>query len=127
MPFLDSLEKLINEHGSAAIRGEMIAKLRLEAELDAKKLADVTTERNRLLLENEQLKNQVETLSIPPDFIKHKSVLWLKDESGQYEDTPYCPKCKNIMHVLFPNDPHYWSCTPCQLQTPYSERPDTPE
>lgn len=126
MAVFDILEKYINEHGSAAIRSEVITLLREQAAVEAKKLAEVTAERDTLLVENETLRSQVAANAASNEFKPHRGVLWLKLDSGEYEDTPYCPKCKTIMHPLPPPDyadPVFWSCTPCSVKVTYCDPP----
>jgi DNA-binding MarR family transcriptional regulator len=67
---LDKLEKLIIEHGSAAVRADIIALLREEARVADKKIADLEAENatlndanNKLETENQRLKAELNRLS----------------------------------------------------------------
>lgn len=103
MGFLDSIEKLITEHGSAAILKERIALANdkhaaLEAE--AKKLRQ---ENEALRSDNEQFKAKNRTLeeelthSSLPEFVEEAGALFKKNAEGTYNETPYCPSCKTAM------------------------------
>lgn len=126
MGAFDAVEKLINEHGSAAIRSEIIGLLREQAQIESKKLLEVTSERDALLEEKKTLLEKVTMFEARDKYEPYRGVLWRKDAKGEIEPEPYCPKCKMVMHEIPPSDfsaPQYWSCTPCQVKAKYCDPP----
>ena len=113
-----SIEKLINEHGSAAILKERIAQLMEHMELLEKKNANLQEQNNKLEVENGRLKaltTQVSTTG----FREYRGLLWKAEGSG-YEPTPYCPKCKTVMSSLPPAQMGrrmHWMCSQCKMRT----------
>lgn len=62
MGIFDAIEKLITEHGSAAILHERIALAREEHAALEKKISDLQSENARLRPDNEELREKVRTL-----------------------------------------------------------------
>lgn len=62
MGFLDSIERLITEHGSATILRERISLANDQYALLEKKAADLQSENERLALDNAKLQEQVRNL-----------------------------------------------------------------
>ena len=113
MGFLDSLEKLINEHGSAVILKERIT-------LANDKYAALESENKVLRSENDALRHDIEKLgqqnrtfeerisnvSSLQNYINESGALFKKTQDGTYDKTPYCPACQTAMaapgrHELF--------------------------
>ena len=81
MRFLDSIEKLINEHGSATILKERISLLNDQHSLIVNQAATLKqqithlqSENQRLTLDKEQLQQQVETLQLSHSTNPHNHV-----------------------------------------------------
>lgn len=100
MNIFAAIEKLINEHGSAAILKERLA---LAAE-QFKKIE----EENRLLkhektaIEDElgKLRAQLKEVLIPQEFVESRGVLFKRIKDGKYEPDAYCPTCKVVLFSL---------------------------
>ena len=126
MAILELIDKLINERGSSTIRGEIIVLLKEQTAIEARKLSEVTTERDSLLAENQSLREQIALLSPSQDFRTYRGLLWLPLSTGGYEDSPYCPKCKMVMHPSPPPSimkPMNWQCSPCPMSAAYCQPP----
>ena len=97
MGFLDSIERLINEHGSAAILKERIALLNEQHAAVVSENAILQTENKALQFENNNLREQVRDFEKQNELNKHidsskYTMQWgcLKFENDQ---TLYCPSC----------------------------------
>lgn len=108
MGFLDGLEKLINEHGSAVILKERIA-------LANDKYAVLEAENKVLRSENDVLKLNVNELrqviqrsndehekeklhnKTLQNYTQESGALFKRLENGEWDYTPYCPSCKTAM------------------------------
>lgn len=120
MGLLDGLEKLINEHGSAAILKERITLANdKHAALEAKVTA-LEAEKTKLHKEIEDLRlglrkdeekirnleNQLSHNSSLKNYVEEAGALFKKNPDGTYNQTPYCPACQTAMvspgrHELF--------------------------
>ena len=105
MGLLDGLEKLINEHGSAAILKERIALAEDQHSAIEKKVIELQSENERLRLYLEKAQVQIQQLQ---ERINSHEILQLK--FGVYwdkEGNPHCPKCKtpttNIAWATYTN------------------------
>ncbi len=120
-PF-DSIEKLINERGSAKI---LLQRLDLAKEQHAaleRKVAELTSEVERLSRDNELLRQKIARSSIPDEFVRHNGVLWRRSGAG-FEPAPYCPKCKIVMFDFPPGARMFWNCSECQMTAGWHPAP----
>ena len=111
MGLLDGFEKLINEHGSAAILKERIALANdkyaaIEAKVEILEAEKVKLQQDneRLRFDNEERQKQRRTLeeklshkSSLPDYVEEAGALFKKNPNGTYNETPYCPGCYTAM------------------------------
>lgn len=104
MGFLDGLEKLINEHGSAVILKERIELANDKFSALEQKLSDSELRVKKLEPENERLsvdlqEAQVKIRNLEEQLVNlHDNALSLK--YGVYWDkngNPFCPKCKLLL------------------------------
>jgi hypothetical protein len=103
------LEKLITEHGSAAILKEHVALLRAKMELMEKDAASAAEKIMRLETDNKRLSalaKQADTA----EFRSYRGLLW-KPEGRGYEPSPYCPRCKMPLGQWPPGAEQTWACT----------------
>ena len=111
--FLDSIEKLITEHGSAAILKERIALANDKYAALEKKVSVLATENERLKLDGDEcqkqrraLEQKLSNISSLSEFTEEAGALFKRCENGEWDYTPYCPSCKTAMvapgrHELF--------------------------
>lgn len=104
MGLLDGFEKLITEHGSAAILKERIALANDKYAILEAENKILCTENEALRLVNGELKEQVWALeeelshiSSLSEFVEESGALFKRRENGEWDYTPYCPTCKTAM------------------------------
>ena len=104
MSIFDSIEKLINEHGSAVILKERIALAADQYAALEKKIIELQAENERLRLNSEEYQKQIRNLEEKLSHITSKQewaeeagALFKKNPDGTYNETPYCPTCKTAM------------------------------
>lgn len=128
MGLLDGIEKLINEHGSAAILKERITLANDKYAILESENSVLRAENDALRLDNGKLKEQTRNLEEQLIKLTRNSPLSFNQKTGTWTDenasTHYCPKCK-ASNTLSPmkNDTHGWSCSVCSM---YFNDPDRP-
>jgi hypothetical protein len=136
MNLFDGLEKLINEHASAAVLRDHVALLKSQLskfESDASVLQSEKLEfqikLKTLQAEVDHLRAEIKKHKQPANqFHEFSGVLWKRTEKG-FERVPYCPECSNhpIMFGQPPHplilDPHMWQCSKCNFIATFSGRP----
>jgi hypothetical protein len=120
-PF-DSIQKLITEHGSAAILRERLGLAEQQYVALQRKLEETEAELATTRRENEVLRQRLSRLSVPEDYVSVSGVLWRRTASG-FEAAPYCPTCKIVMFDFPPGEKMFWNCSRCKMTAPYSQPP----
>jgi hypothetical protein len=117
MKLPELVEKLINEHGSAAILRERLAFIRDQAQILEKQNAQLQQENVTLKKRVAELETELRKLIKPDGFIENDGVLWRRKGSG-FENSPYCPNCeKHTVLSLMPSyHPMFWLCSVCGFQ-----------
>ncbi len=102
---LDKFEKLIVEHGSAAVRGDHIALLREELVAAEKQIAKLETDKAVLADENLNLRHQLATQL---NLSWESPYYWRVNDDGTKEG-PFCQHCADIDKnpVRFQGPPAY--------------------
>ncbi len=100
MNIFAAIEKLINEHGSAAILKE---RLSLAAD-QFKKLEEENglLKHEKASLEDElgRLRTQLKATLIPQEFVESRGVLFKRLNDGKIAPDAYCPTCKTVLFSL---------------------------
>ena len=126
-PF-DAIEKLITEHGSAAILRERITQLReqfalaTERETGANKRAEIADVRAKNLeAELHDARAEIQRLK-PAGFVESMGVLWKRTATG-FEPYPYCKGCPapTVMSPLLRG--RGWVCATGDHHAPRSQPP----
>jgi hypothetical protein len=112
------LEKLINEHGSAAILRERLALFVDKISQLEKENADLKTELHKTHEECIRLRSQIKNQSVANEFVEHEGFLFKIKPTGGYHSAVYCPSCKMVMGTIAAGIP--LSCEKCQLIAPWS-------
>jgi hypothetical protein len=113
---LDKFEKLIVEHGSAAVRADHIALLREELLAAEKHIAKLETDNATLINENRNLRHQLATQI---DLSWESPYYWRVNDDGT-RDGPFCQHCADTDRkaVRLQGPPAYrrgyWKCTVCR-------------
>jgi len=117
MGLLDNFEKLIVEHGSAAVRADHIALLRDEIAAAEKHIAKLETDNAVLADENRDLRKRLATQL---DFSWESPYYW-RVNADETKDGPFCQHCADTDMKpvrLQGNSPAYrrgfWKCTVCR-------------
>lgn len=120
-PF-DSIEKLINERGSAAVLRERLELAAQQYAALERKVAELTKELETVKGHNEVLRNRLATTSASEEYVRSRGVLWFRTADG-FDPEPYCPKCKIVMFDFPPRSRTQWNCSQCDMTAPYSDPP----
>ena len=96
---LEPLEKLITEHGSAAIQEKHIALLREQLAILKEKLSVLATDKEKTDKENEKLKSQIQVLEIENKDLRQK----VQEHEQSHSVLLDQPKV-NILRLLFKKD-----------------------
>ena len=124
-PF-DSIEKLINERGSAKILLQRLELAKDQYSALERRVAELTSELTTVKGHNELLRQKVLQVSIPEEFLRHNGVLWRRSGAG-FEPAPYCPKCKIVMFDFPPGAQMFWNCSGCQMTAGWHRAPKVSE
>jgi hypothetical protein len=123
-PF-EAIEKLVNEHGSAAVLKERIELAKDQYAALERQVADLTKKLEIVESQNALLSGKLEKASAPEEFTKVNGLLWRQTNIG-FEPSPYCPRCKTVMHQFPPNARMYWTCSKCDFQADWAAAPNVP-
>jgi hypothetical protein len=118
MSILGDLERLIIEHGSAAIMKERLALVRDQMESLEKEVADLKAKNAELEHQIARLRRQLEQATVPEEFTKHRGVLFRRLSNGKYEEAVYCPRCKIPMVSSMGATP-FW-CSSCKMYASFN-------
>lgn len=120
MGLVDLIDRLIVEHGSAAIQKEHVALFKDQAAILERDCNRLKQELAALQLENARLRQQLAAVPAPT-FQRIHGLLWMPEGNG-YERNPYCPKCQSLMSEFPPRT--HWSCDPCQIVVNWCPPPE---
>lgn len=120
MGFLDLVNQLISEHGSATILKERLLLLRDQLEQLEKENQRLREENQTLQENNDELNEQLESESKTEEFVKHRGVLFLRLPNGNIQDEVYCPRCHRPMNSI--EDFLPFQCEPCNFMSGFRGR-----
>lgn len=122
-PF-DAIEKLIAEHGSAAILRERIAQAKEQQASLEKENASLKTENARLVSDLQKAQSEIQRLK-PAGLVENDGLLWKRTPSG-FDRRPYCPHCTDhpVMMEFPPGSGEMWTC-PSNHTFAFESRPPT--
>ena len=106
------IEKLITEHGSAAILRERIVALKETMEQLVQDNDHLREELNREKEKCDELQRQLDENSVPEDFTEHRGVLFRRMENDEFQDEAYCPNCK--IPMVSAHDLMNFRCSDCK-------------
>ena len=112
------IEKLINEHGSAAILSERIGLLKDKMELLAEENDRLKEQNRELKAEVNQLREANKKQSVPTEYLEHRGVLFRRLANGKIQDEVYCPDCKKPMSSLQRLTPY--RCSICKFHAGFT-------
>ena len=109
MGLFADIERLITEHGSAAILRERLALIADQARAQEKQLAESQRRVADLEQENAQLKTKLAAAARADEFVEHRGALFKRKADGGYHQAVYCPLCHKPTGSLI--DEMVYSCT----------------
>lgn len=109
MGIFADIERLITEHGSAAILRERLALIADQAKAQEKQFAELQRRAAELERENMQLKRQLAASSHAAEFVEHRGALFKRKPDGTFHLAVYCPICQKPTGSPHPQIPY--SCT----------------
>ena len=119
-PF-DAIEKLITEHGSAAILRERITQLREQFTLATERAETAEARTKNLEAQLRDARMEVERLK-PPGLEESMGVLWKRTPAG-FEQHPYCKECPSHPVMTPMHRARIWVCGTGDHHAPLSVRP----
>jgi hypothetical protein len=124
MNLFDAIEKLITEHGSAAILRERIAQAKEQQAALEKENASLKTENARLASDLQKAQSEIQHLK-PTGMVENDGLLWKRTPSG-FDRRPYCPRCDDhpVMMEFPPGSRELWAC-PSDHTFAYDSHPPT--
>lgn len=99
---LKLIEDLINEHGSATIRGERLLLLKDELAKVEKERTELYKKYSNLEKEVAELRDKLAKASTPPEFTEYQGALFKRDTSDKYLPMAHCPECKRPLFNTYP-------------------------
>jgi hypothetical protein len=111
MGLLAALEKLITEHGSAAILRERLAAFRDDVQRFEQRNTQLEAENAELKKERAELTRYLEQQRTTAQFTESKGALWKRTPQGSFSEMPYCPTCERPLSRLPMAD--MVACTKC--------------
>jgi DNA repair exonuclease SbcCD ATPase subunit len=131
MGLFSEIERLITEHGSAAILRERLALIADQAKAQETQLAECQRRVAQLEQDNAQLKSKLSARARAEEFVEHRGALFKRKVDGTYHHAVYCPVCHKPTGALI--EEMVYSCTdncgwvgtftPRELQRIISELP----
>jgi hypothetical protein len=119
IPVLSEIERLITEHGSAAILKERNAFLRDKLVLLKEEVAKLEEENGELKAQVAALNQQLSANASAHEFKEERGALFKRKPGGGYLDAVYCPKCR---HSAAPFPPGAEFCCECGWFSSFTER-----
>jgi hypothetical protein len=105
------LTDLLKDYPALSVAKERLALKEEQCNELKAKIVELQAQVDELTKELEAARAQIGAFQVPEDFTPHDGVLWKKQSSGGYEDTPYCEKCKTSLNPSFKNrDFAIYSC-----------------
>lgn len=135
IPILSEIERLINEHGSAAVLKEHLSLLNTKLGLLREDIEHLQEENADLVRQNAELKKQLSGQEERDEFVESHGALFEPLAGGGYSETPRCPVCLRTMWCFAHAFPYECSDDRCghkanfkgsQLQQVIEALPDSP-
>src|SRR5687767_554652 len=106
MALTDAIERLITEHGSAAILRERLLFLGEQAKTLEKENVDLKKRVTELEKLTGSLASQLQSKTKEAEFIEHRGAYFKRKPDGSYHRAVYCPICRNPTGSLMDQLPY---------------------
>ena len=94
MGLLEYLDKLVTEHGSAAVLDKHLAFVREQAGVLTRQVEALQRENTTLNERLRQCNEQLASKTAADDFVEHRGALFKRKPGGGYHQAVYCPVCR---------------------------------
>jgi tRNA(Ile2) C34 agmatinyltransferase TiaS len=115
---LAPIEKLIIEHGSAVVRGDIISLVKEQLGIAHKEISKLEEDNALLRKKVNDLEKFISENLVPKDFIEHRGVLFRRVKGIVSLTDVHCPKCKITMSSLMGEIP--FKCSQCGFKAAFS-------
>jgi hypothetical protein len=116
----DQFEKLITEHGSAAILRDHLALFRDQIKLLGEKIETLEKENARLKTDLTEANIKLAAYAAKDEFVENRGFLFKRKREGGYALCVYCPKCKTPMGGGVLSSSFPFQCGTCGAMTNFS-------
>ena len=113
IPFLDQIERLINERGSSAILKERLGLVQDQFVLHKAEFAKLQQENAALRQRMDDLQRRAASQARTQEFEEHRGALFKRKPGGGYHHAVYCPTCRNSTFVFPRGGPFNCTCGWC--------------
>ena len=111
IPFLDQIERFINERGSAAILKERLGLLQDQLVLHKAEFAKLQQENAALRECVDDLDRRAASQAAAEEFVEHRGALFKRKPGGGYHHAVYCPTCSDSTSVFPPGGEFNCTCS----------------
>lgn len=112
------IEKLIIEHGSAAVRQDIISLVKEQLGIANQKISELEKSNAELSQKVNDLEKTLAAAVVPKDFIEHRGVLFRRVNGSISLTDVYCPTCKIVMFSIGGGLP--FMCSKCKFQAGFN-------
>jgi hypothetical protein len=113
MSLLEQLDKLVTEHGSAAVLDKHLAFVKEQAQALERRVAELETENATLRKRVAELREQAVARTAQAEFVECRGALFKRKPAGGFQMAVFCPKCRGPMSALMDEMPFH--CSPCKI------------
>ncbi len=118
MKLIGLIEKLINEHGTAAVMGERLILIKEQAEAVENQFVHSQKENAALKTKITELESQVAYWTKKNEYVECQGALFKRKPEGGYDVCVYCPGCFGPMTSLMELTP--FRCARCKISVNFT-------
>ena len=110
MNLLGAIDKLITEHGSAAVLDKHVALYKTQLEFIRRHVAELEADLTKVRAENIELEKYRSSHSKSVEFHEIAGACFRRLPNGGFEKTPRCPNCHNVLSTVKPHPRIPYEC-----------------
>jgi hypothetical protein len=118
MGLLEYLDKLVTEHGSAAVLDKHLAFVREQAQALEKQVTDLQRENTTLKKRVADLQAEVASKTALDEFVECRGAFFKRKPTGGYHHAVFCPDCRGPMMSLMDELP--FNCHKCKRSVSFT-------
>ena len=119
MGMFDALDKLITEHGSAAVLEKHLDLVREQVKALERRQVELEVENASLKAKLAELEEELAS-RVPPEFVESHGALFKRKAEGGHHDAVFCPHCKGPMFA--PSPASLFQCGRCKTVVNFNKR-----